>query len=292
MTFIACKLSRGRLLVLFGLLSFSLLIFQPWVVSYGKNMIQGVRVDLKKKQTSVAEIPSKLSELGPVFPAAFSMSSFSVEGLVKGKWPIAVEYELEAGSTAEITVTTNNGRRAFPISLPPTNGERRELKAQLPEAFGQVPQLGVVSFRALKNGPEPRKPARFFLYGLGVGDKAVGSMVIVKLRVQPGSIRPKLKEKASYSFRSLSDFNKVAAEFSLATVESDGSTRAQLAYSEGFKNGVRGGQSVEGNWDGKNDKGKISPGPHQFHVRAWRDLRNGGDWAFAAERELVRVETE
>jgi hypothetical protein len=263
------------------------------LVNYPKNTTQGVGVKVeKKKQVKVGDVLSKLGQLGPAFPAAYSLSNFTVEGPVKGKWPIVIVYELEADSTAEVTINTQDGKLRFPIQLAPTNGERREVKAQVPETFGQKPQLGMVSFKAFKNGPEPKQAAHFFLYGLGVGDKAVGSLVIVQLQFRPRSIHPTQKEKVTYSFQSRSDFNRVAAEFFLVVKAADSSTHKQLAFSREFKNGARPGQTLEGDWDGKNSKGKISVGPHQFHVRAWRGLQDGGDWTYVAEAGLIKVEKE
>lgn len=330
MTLISSRLSR-RLLALFALLVFSLFVFQlrpqtitaseeqsiaavedltstvtstrsgpdrrstNLVVSYPKNTTQGVsvpRIDLKKKQTKVDDILAKLSELGPLFPAAaFSMSNFSVQGFVKGKWPIVIVYELEADSTAEVTVTTlNNGKpETFRIPLLPTRGELREEKRQLPETFGQKPQLGGVSFKAFKNGSEPRKPAHFFLYGLGVGDKAVGSMVVDQLKFQPGTIRPKSKGKASYSFHSLSDFNAGSTDFMRVTGSPDSVIHMEPVAREMLKDGIGRGERVTKDWDGKNDKGKVSLGPHQFHVRVWRGLKSGGDWVSAFSPQVVTV---
>ncbi|HEV7798988.1 MAG TPA: hypothetical protein VGO73_12560 [Pyrinomonadaceae bacterium] len=302
-----------RLLVPFALLVLSPLVCQPrsktitadeqsvpvsqksnLVVSHPKTPTKSIQTIIvkgkDKKQSKVGDILSKLDQLGPLISAAaYSMSDFSVQGFVKGKWPIVIVYELEADSTAEITISTNEGKDKYQVLLPPTDGD--EVKRYLPETFGQKPQLGLISFKALKNGPEPRKPARFFLYGLGVGDKAVGSLVIVQLRFQPPSIRPKLKEKASYSFRSLSDFNNVAAEVSLA-VAADNTSHLQLVYSKEFKDGVRRGQVVTDDWDGKNSKGQISVGTHQFHVRAWSGLKDGGAWTVVSERRLVKVQKE
>lgn len=229
--------------------------------------------------------------MGPIFPtAAFSMSDFVVQGFVKGRWPVVIEYELEANSTAEVKIMSSDAKLKFPIRLEPTNGKSKEVKAYLPETFGQKPQLGLISFKAFKNGPEPRKPADFFLYGLGFGDKAVGSLVIVRLQFQPGTIRPKLKEKASYSFRSLSDFNTAAAEVRVLTRAPDGSSYPQLVYKKDFTSGMRVGETRTGEWDGKNSKGKVSIGTHQFHVRAWRGFEKGGDWAAVSEKLQVKVE--
>ena len=236
---------------------------------------------------SEAEI---IAKSGPAFPAVFSMTSLSIKGFVKGRWPIVIDYELERDSTAIITISTKDTKQPLIIQLPPTDDQRKEVVRELAEEFGKKPQVGVFRFEAFKTGPGQRNPARFFLYGLGVGDKAVGSMVIDQLQFQPGSIRTKLKEKASYSFRSASDFNTVSADFMLVTLSTDGVVRPQLAFRETLKNGVRRGDSVKRDWDGRNNKGKISQGPHQFHVRAWRSLKGGADWVFAATQQVVRVE--
>ena len=325
MTLFSYTVSR-RLLVLFTLLVLSLLVFQlqqPTAAGYEESFadsrgrtsesaathsdaerkkslvasyltqLQIPSVKIKgKEQTNVDDMLTKLSVLGPLFPAAaFSMSNFSVEGFVKGRWPIVVVYELEADSTAEVTVSTiNNGKReTLRIELRPTKGEPGEEKRQLPEAFGQKTQLGAVTFRALKNGPEPRKPAHFFLYGLGVGDKAVGSMVIDQLKFQPGNIRPKLKEKASYSFHSRSDFNTGTTDFVRVTYQ-DNVVHMEPVAHEVLKDGIGRDERVTRDWDGKNDKGKISPGPHHFHVRMWRGLKSGGDWVSAFSQQVVTVE--
>jgi hypothetical protein len=326
MTLMSCRLLRRKPLILFALFVFSLFIFQPRVqptaastgqpisdaqdrtsahssaelrssliALYAENTIQRVpvNIDIKKKQTKVDEILAKLSTLGPVFPAAaFSMSNFAVEGFVRGRWPIVVVYELEADSTAEVTVSTiNDGKReAFRIQLQPTKGEPLEEKRQIPEAFGRQPQLGAVSFRAVKNGPEPRKPAHFFLYGLGVGDKAVGSIVIDQLKFQPSTIHPKLKEKASYSFHSRSDFNAGAADFMRVTRSPDNVIHFEPVAGQLLKDGIGRDEQVANDWDGKNDKGKVSPGPHQFRVRVWRGLKSGGDWVSAFSPQVVTVE--
>jgi hypothetical protein len=114
-------------------------------------------------------------------------------------------------------------------------------------------------------------------------------MVIDRLQFQPPSIRPKLKEMASYSFHSSSDFDTVAAEFRLVTRSPGRGVSSQLAFRETLKEGVARDGSVTKFWDGKNGKGKISQGPHQFSVRAWRGLKSGADWVFAAKNQLVTV---
>jgi hypothetical protein len=279
------KLPGKRLLVLFALLVFPMLVFEP----APQTITAQIQIPIPGSGSGGSEAES-IAKNGPAFPAVFSMSSFSVKGFVKGRWPIVIDYELEAESNALVTISVKGTKQPLVIKLEPTNDQHKEVISQLPEEFGKKPQVGVLSFQAFKTGAGERRPARFFLYGLGVGDHAVGSMVIDQLHFQPGHIRPKLKEKASYSFRALSDFDTVSADFMLVTLSPDGVVRPQLAAREMLQNGVRRGESVAKDWNGKNDKGKISQGSHQFHVRVWRGLKSGGDWVFAATQQTVRVE--
>lgn len=287
MSIIPDKLSGKRFIVLFALLLFSPLVFQPET----QTVMAQIRIPLPGKSDKVKIDASTLAKIGPVIPAIFNMSNFTVQGLVQGKgWLIAIDYELEADSTAEVTITTRKAKQPFVIQLSPA--ERKEVIRELPEEFGDKPQLGELSFRAFKTGPGEKKLARFFLYGLAVGRKgvAVGSILIDQLRFQPGSIRPKLKEKASYSFRSLSDFDMAAVEFSIVREAADGVIRPQRVATETIKSGVRRNESVAKDWDGKDSKGKISQGAHQFHVRVWRGIKSGGDWVSVGSKQMVKVE--
>lgn len=229
---------------------------------------------------------------GPAF-TYLSLSDFFVRGLVRGDgWVVAIHYELEEGSVAAVTITAEDVKQPFVIPLTPTNDGPAELIRELPQEFGKKPRVGVLSFQAFKSGPGERKEARFFLHGLGVGLRAnvVGSMVVDQIQFRPGSIRPSLEQKAAYSFRSLSDFDTVSADFMLVTLAPDGVVRPVRVKKQTFKHGVRRGETVAKEWDGKNSKGKISRGPHQLHVGVWRGLKRGADWVFAATRQIVRVE--
>ncbi|HEX8140738.1 MAG TPA: hypothetical protein VF544_24440 [Pyrinomonadaceae bacterium] len=213
-----------------------------------------------------------------------------MQGIVKGLWPVVIDYELEPESRALISISVNDARQPFVIELPATNDQRAEVVRQLPAEFGQKPLVGLIYFQAFKSGPEGRRPARFFLYGLGMGDKAVGSMVIDQLRFQPGQIRTKLKEKASYSFHSRADFDAVSADFLRVISPPGGATSWQLAGREMLKDGVRRDKTVARDWDGRTINGTVSQGPHQFQVRVWRSLKNGGDWVSAVTKQMVKVE--
>jgi len=237
---------------------------------------------------SQIQTPSMTSEIiatsGPAFPAIFNMSNFSVEAFVQGGWPMVICYELESNSTA--TLTIGDGKHSFVIQLPSTQDQPGEVIRQIPTEFGPAPVVGVLSFNALKDGPEPREFARFFPCGLGLGPRAVGSMVIDRLEFGPRNINTKRKEEATYKFHASSDFSWVRADFRLVTKTRRG-YRAQTVRSEDLKNGISRDAVIDQKWDGKNGQGKISPGPYQFQVRAWESDAN---WVFAARNQTVRVE--
>lgn len=234
-----------------------------------------------------------LAKYGPYFAAKFIMDSFNFMGLVKGGVPIAFEYELQAGSTASITIQhAKNPKQAVTISLPPTNGEIKQVKSTLPNWLGEKPEAGVFIVKAVKNGADPKADAGFFLYGMGVGDEAVGSLVIDQAQFRPSPIHPKLGEKTRYSFRALRSFNSATVDFRVVVRNSDGLPSYESVNSKSYKNGLNQGQVVEEEWNGMNSKGRISRGVHRFMVRAWRGLKRnaGGDWTFVYTKERVVVE--
>jgi hypothetical protein len=299
MSLVPYQLTRRKLFVLFTLPVFFLFAFRParltmaarvepcvpwasWLAGEGQ-----IRIPLPVPGKSEAEM---ISKSGPLFPAIFNMSNFTMRALMKGDWPVVFDYELERESTAIITISGKNARQPFVIELPPTNDQRAEVIRRLPAEFGQKLQVGQLSFQAFKTGPEGRQPAHFYLHGIGMGPAAVGSMVINQLHFQPGQIRPKLKEKASYSFHSLADFDSVSADFLLVTSSPGGVISSRLAGREMLADGVRRDKTVARHWDGRNINGQVSQGPHQFQVRVWRSSKKGGDWASAIAKQIVRVE--
>jgi hypothetical protein len=251
-----------------------------------------IRIPVPKPSGGVKVSAGDIAKGGPAL-AFTGLYNFSVSGLVRGDgWIVVMYYELEPESVAEVTIAAEGVKQPFVIRLAPTNDGPAEVIRELPGEFGKKPRVGVLSFRAYKTGTAEKQSARFFLHELGVGERVnvYGSQVIDQMQFRPGSIRPSLNERASYSFRSLSDFDTVTADFMLVALAPDGVVRPQLVARETLKQGVRRGETVAKEWDGRNSKKKISRGPHQFHVRVWRGLKRGGDWVFAATRQSVRVE--
>ena len=243
--------------------------------------------DTKSKAQTTKDLVDLVSKVGPLFPLGFNMSHFEVKGFVKGEWPLVIDYELEPDSIATLTISTENVKQPVVINLSPT--QRGEVISKLPAEFGKKPQVGVLTFEAFKTGSSGREPAGFVLHALGMGDHAVGSVVIDQLHFQPENISTQKGQKASYSFHSRAYFNRGWAEFKLLTV-TNRIVHVQLVASEQLNNGIRNGDSVTREWDGKDNHHLVKPGVYQFHVRMQRGLSSGGDWVFAAAEQVVRVD--
>lgn len=232
-----------------------------------------------------------LSESGPQFLAEYLLSNFSARVFVRAGAPMVVEYRLgnEAAATVTLTVKTKKDEQTFTHRLEPTGGEVRQVVFRLPEAFGKKPAVATLSVKAENTDPGNQQPPDFEVYGLGMGEKAVGSMVIERLSFQPGLVHATRKEKAAYSFHSRSDFPAARVEFRL-TGHTPGGQLFNRSVGEEKLEGIRRGASVSREWDGRNRKREVSKGRHQLVVKAWYTEKKGGDWARASSRQRVVVE--
>jgi len=234
-----------------------------------------------------------LASKGPIFPLAFSMSSLSVQGFVKGAWPVVLDFEMEVGALGLLTVTSE-GVEPFFYRLDGTKVGRQLTTLRLPQRFGERPRVGWYFVRVLSQGPGEVSPLYFRVFGLGAGPRAVGSVAIDQLRFQPGTIRPANREKVSFGFHARSDFNKVSAEF-LRVGLFNGQVIASLVDDEEIGDVRRDESIINRSWDGKfgkvnkQFKGKPSLGQHVLQVRGWIGSKDVGDWVIAWSSELVRV---
>lgn len=226
-----------------------------------------------------------LNERGPQFQPVYSMSAFAVQGFVRGNWPMLLDYELEPASFALLTVVAERVE-PFYYRLDGTKIGRHLDIIRLPERFGGRVQVGLFFVRAMKDHLGEVEPAHLHVYGIGAGDRAVGSVAIDQLSFTPATIRSG-QAKATYSFHARNDFPKTEAEFHRV-----GLYKGQIVATRVGSHrigAVRRGASKSSEWDGKNEKGKPSPGQHIFQVRAWWKADDGGDWVAAWSEDLVAV---
>ncbi|MDQ3805221.1 MAG: hypothetical protein M3416_15510 [Acidobacteriota bacterium] len=234
---------------------------------------------------------SVLSEAGPQFLADYLLSNFSARVFTRGGAPMVFEYQLGHGGTATVTLAARVGKeeQSFTRRLEPTGDEIREVVFRLPEAFGEKPVVATLSVKAENTNEADKGPPAFEVYGIGMGEKAVGSILIERLSFQPVRVRATQQERAAYGFHSRSDFPAAGVEFRLLWHRADGKLMNSLVNSKKL-GGVRRGESVSREWDGRNGKREVSKGRHQLLVKAWYGEKKGGDWAAARSRQRVLVE--
>jgi hypothetical protein len=232
-----------------------------------------------------------LSKVGPYFGTAYLFSQITATVFVR-RAPMVVEYQLGRESTAKLTLTGKiKGKvQTFTQTLEPTGAEISQMKFMLPEEFGDKPQVATLSLRAEQVDPKNNNPPDFALYGLGLGEKAVGSLYIVDLSFQPDRFNSKQEKKVNYSFRSLSEFQKAYTKIQIMGKASDGKPAKQDVKAETIDRAIHRDETVVGSWDGKNQKGKVSTGRHQLFVAAWFGANKGGDWTCEWSRQRLSVE--
>ncbi len=157
----------------------------------------------------------RLSRNGPqFFPKSYHANDFSIKGLVKGNWPVAVEYELEPGSTASVTFTVKDvepftqplpAGNVGPSSQPTQVAGPRKLSFVIPARFGETPRAALITFRAFTDGSLGKLPADLELTAFAVGDKALAPAKTT--RAGPQTITSATLREASFqSLQSLDAF--------------------------------------------------------------------------------------
>lgn len=248
-----------------------------------------VRVGIETHRGSYLSV---LSSKGPQFAAAYLASKIVADVFARGGAPFVVEYQLGPESTASVTLVAKvkKQEKSVTFHLEPTGDQIKQVIFQLPaDVFGSKPVVTKLTVKAENIDQTTQPPPNFELYGLGMGEKAVGSMVIVGLNLTPDRVRATRKEKVVYGFRSRSDFDEAYAEFHILGYTSSGEpTKTSVNYQK--ISGIRRGDLKGGEWNGKNGKGKVSQGRHQLVVKAWYPAKKGGDWTRAWSRQRVFVE--
>ncbi len=232
--------------------------------------------------------PEKLlNDHGPQTPTTFCMSNFSILGFVKGNWPAVLDYQITRPGLYLLTVSSNN-TAPFSYLLDGSKIGRQQIILRLPARFGPEPKPGSYSIQAMSNAPGEAMPAYLRVFGLGAGERAVGSVAIDQLQFSPPALRPQDRQNALYGFHSHADFEKVSAEFERVGLV-DGSVVTELEDQQDVKAVVRRNTEVANQqWDPR--KRKARPGQHMLQVRAWYTLKSGGDWVVAWSPQLVRIE--
>jgi hypothetical protein len=239
--------------------------------------------------------PEHVGHTGPQVPKELDMSGFSIKGIVGPNWPIVLDFMLGSPGSAQVEITSADKHHIVAtLTNPPSR--RAYGIFHLPADFGSKPQTAVFQVRAVPATATPSAGAAtpasagganasapgLRVYGIGAGERAVGSVAIDQLTFQPAMIHPKAKEVATFGFHTHSFFDGVRAEFVLATLY-NGHILVQQDQEQKLSP-VPEGERAKGTWEGKGKAGQ-----HMLQVRAWRGLENGGDWVVAWSPDIVDV---
>jgi hypothetical protein len=273
--------------------------------------LPGGKKKQQKEQQQPIDILALLNEQGPQFPQTFDTSKFTITTFVKGGWPLVIEYELEKNSLAVMTLKaqTDRGPQNFVQNLSGEGGRRTEM-LQIPERFGDKIVPGFIAIEAFTNLGGEKKHTDFQLYGIGLGVERVAfeapepltgqvvpaayslrlpdvfssvklfqSEVISGPTFDPDTINVGAGNKITYRFQPRDKFGMWAADFRAITKQtnSDGSVvrKTKWVRTDQFDEEI-GPREVVRDWDGKDRKGKISPGEYRLTIRAWWSAVKGG----------------
>jgi hypothetical protein len=225
---------------------------------------------------------AKLSRDGPKIPDQFNMSGFSIGAFVRADWPVVVDHVLSNGGELSIVVVAE-GVPPFNYRIRSTGSRQQEI-FRLPSYFPAKPTPGVYTMSATTGEPGAATPVYLRLFGMGAGERAVGSVAIDQVKFGPDTIRPKQREEALYAFHSHTEFDHVRAEF-MKAVTAQGQIVSKLEDHDDI-NGVQRETTPSRQWNGK----KASAGEHLLQVRAWESDLAKANWVIAWSEDLVLVE--
>jgi hypothetical protein len=217
---------------------------------------------------------------------AFRRDAVDGDVVVRGGWPVVVDYELEKSGFLLLSIAAEKGAaRSYRV---PTDGTapaglRQQELIHLNSDLGDAIQAGNLSLRAYE-GQAGDRPVPFRLYGLGAGDKAIGSMTIVDVMFSPSEIAVGRGQKAEYGFKVLRTFSQVRVQISHLAGADDIPTRV---WERLVKPTPTHDAQIQATWDGRDINNKISKGLHTLQVTAW--FGPFGDWNAAAPGTLVSV---
>lgn len=242
----------------------------------------------KTEQRDDNEATRALLRDGPQFAPQFNGSAFGVRGLVRGGWPVVVDYTQQRPGRVLLRIAIP-GAETVTYRLDKFGLGRHVLRFDLPPFLGDRLKPAVIALTAADLDTGRETIDGFSVLGLGIGPRAVGSVAVDRLEFDPGLMRPARGETAGYAFHSRSDFDHAAVEFMQVTQSPDG---VRKRYVRGQRIGpVQREQRVESapmqRWDGRDEQAKLSAGRHQLQVRVWDE---GGDWVGAWSESVVLVQ--
>ncbi len=229
---------------------------------------------------------------GPILPSEYFFSNMTVQGYVKGKWPIAVDFQMSRPGNIVMKIDAQDINPTL-IVMDGSTGSRKLQKFNIPPDLGDEPSLAIIQIKAFENnnGREVLIPVK--IYGIACGPNAVGSIGIDQINFGPQAIEVNKQQQAIYSFFSHKSFDKAFVSFRKIVdrngvigvnqiVKEETLTLPAINESQGRWEGPR-------NWDGKSMNNQPSAGLHVLQVRAWYEDPKKLDWDVSLSPDWVNV---
>jgi hypothetical protein len=160
--------------------------------------------------------PQKLSHDGPQVPKEFDMSDFTIKGLVYPHWPVVLDFMIDGPGSVQVDIIA--GKQGYRATMTNAPNHRAYAIIRLPANFGTNLQTATYQVHSIPVAGSKAPAPRLRTYGLGAGEKAVGSVAIDQLTFQPATIHPQANEVADYGFHAHSAFDGVCAAFIFTTL--------------------------------------------------------------------------
>lgn len=269
----------------------------PWAIGLGA-IATALAIASHAKERGAVVSDQNLLANGPRFPDSYAVGVFAVQGYVASSWPVVVDFLSKPGTctTLEISVAQKlefgdiidwdgrRGRQLIKIVLPAGKSRRTAL---LPTRNEARVAMYVIHSRSPACGEAgPQTPEAIEVYGIGAGERAVGSVAIDNLQFGPS--RPRFpKEQVAIGYEAKSAFNHASVEIlrydqttpGVITVQ-----RVKTRRTDPVQLGTNSGEA----WNGTGDTGARSIGVHRLQVRGWF-TENDKSWVGAISPTSVQV---
>src|SRR5690606_19588332 len=158
---------------------------------------------------------------GPQLAPQFNGSAFGVRGLVRGGWPVVVDYVQQRPGRVLLRIAIP-GAETVTYRLDKFGLGRHVLRFDLPAFLGDRLTPAVIALTAADLDTGRETIDGFSVLGLGIGPRAVGSVAVDRLEFDPGLMRPARGETAGYDFHSRSDLVHAVVESMQGTQSTEG----------------------------------------------------------------------
>lgn len=246
-------------------------------------------------ETTPGDLKALLAD-GPQFPQLRSTDQFEVKALLKGGWPLVIDFMPAPGSCTYVLVSIGE-QAASPVVIDSDGRQGRHLvRLDFPPGSPEHPwpaRYRVASVtpscpsRSKAASGSSDRPSPLEVYGIGAGPRAVGSISVTDLQVR--LFQPSVRaNQIDYSFATKSLFNRATVTF-LKFERSSGDGRIRATPIRSFPVSDLMQVRHQGRWNGLDDNRQLSLGVHRLQVRAWDNQEDDASWAGAISSDFVTI---